>query len=122
MKSVDHRDADFTLGKVSSQKIEFTKAGELQLSYGGGDPYICQDRFTQHPETLVQFVCDSSGSSLGLPEFVSGPTKERCAFVFRWKSRSACPVQTEGRVLEKNGIVVDKKLNLAIDFSPILNR
>ncbi|CAN7989555.1 unnamed protein product, partial [Ixodes hexagonus] len=121
MKSVNHRDADFTLGKVSSQKIQVTKARELQLSYGGGDPYICQDHLTQHPETVINFVCDPSGSSLGLPEFVSGPTNDRCAFTFHWKSRSACAVQTEKRVLEKNGIIVDKQLNLAIDFSSMLN-
>ncbi|CAN7984751.1 unnamed protein product [Ixodes pacificus] len=121
MKSVDHRDADFTLGKVASQKIKITKAGEIQVSYGGGDPYICQDRSTQHPETIVNLVCDPSGSGLGSPEFVSGPTKDRCAFTFHWKSRGACAVQTEGRVLEKNGIIVDRRLNLAIDFSSILN-
>ncbi|KAG0412944.1 hypothetical protein HPB47_009913, partial [Ixodes persulcatus] len=121
MKSVDHRDADFTLGKVASQKIKVTKVGEIQVSYGGGDPYICQDRSTQHPETIVNLVCDPSGSGLGSPEFVSGPTKDRCAFTFHWKSRGACAVQTEGRVLEKNGIIVDRRLNLAIDFSPILN-
>ncbi|EEC20270.1 mannose-6-phosphate/insulin receptor type II, putative [Ixodes scapularis] len=122
MKSVDHRDADFTLGKLASQKIKVTKAGEIQVSYGGGDPYICLDRSTQHPETIVNLVCDPSGSGLGSPEFVSGPTKDRCAFTFHWKSRGACAVQTEGRVLEKNGIIVDRRLNLAIDFSSILNR
>ncbi|XP_037281587.2 lysosomal enzyme receptor protein [Rhipicephalus microplus] len=121
MRKKDRSGHDFTIGKAQSLKLSAIDSRRVDMMYGGGDPYVCHNRTTQHPSTLIQHECVTSGSSTGVLEFVSGPTPDQCLFVFKWKSRTACPLAEDDVVPENNGIIIEKRLGLAMNLSSLLN-
>lgn len=121
MRSKGHSGHDFTIGKAQSLTLSAVASGRVDMTYGGGDPYACHSRTSQHPTTLIQHQCVSGGSSTGVLEFVRGPTPDQCLFVFSWKSRTACPIVEDEVIPEKDGILVEKRLNLAMNLSSIFN-
>ncbi|XP_050026519.2 cation-independent mannose-6-phosphate receptor [Dermacentor andersoni] len=121
MRKKDRGGHDFTIGKAQSLKLSSPGFGQVHMMYGGGDPYVCHNRTSQHPSTLILHQCMTGASSTGVLEFVRGPTPEECLFVFRWESRTACPTVQDIVYPEKDGIIVEKRLNLAMNLSSILN-
>ncbi|KAH6927576.1 hypothetical protein HPB50_005693 [Hyalomma asiaticum] len=121
MRKKDHSGHDFTIGKAQSLKLSAVDSRRVDMMYGGGDPYVCHNRTTQHPSTLIQHECVTSGSSTGVLEFISGPTPDQCLFVFRWKSRTACPITEDEVIPENDGILVEKRLGLAVNLSSLLS-
>lgn len=121
MRSKDRSGHDFTIGKAQSLKLSAVGPGRIDMTYGGGDPFACRNRSSQHPVTLIQQECVPGGSSTGVLEFVKGPTPDECLFVFSWKSRTACPIAEDVIIPEKDGIIVEKRLQLAMNLSAILN-
>ncbi|KNC77545.1 hypothetical protein, variant, partial [Sphaeroforma arctica JP610] len=73
------------LGRIVSRP-SVNNEGLVEIRYMHGSQ--CHDHH-YHRQTLILFECDESAGR-GAPEFVS--ESEHCEYVFRWKTKAACPL------------------------------
>lgn len=110
-----------TLGTIQTMKVKSINSTDLLLSFDNGDSRACRAINSASTMTAVTRLFMRCGSSLGQPKLFSGPDK-KCFYDFLWESSLACADKAEEVMMEKDGIIQDKRLNFTFDISDILNR
>eukprot|EP00043_Microstomoeca_roanoka_P017824 m.187190 g.187190 ORF g.187190 m.187190 type:complete len:2655 (-) comp16710_c0_seq1:257-8221(-) len=95
----------YNIGRVNARP--FLTSGGIGLEYVDGQ--LCHDRKFKR-STFIEFVCDQSAGD-GKPEFLD--ELEDCSYVFRWRTKHACSMQTDFPCL-----VTDSQ-NRQYDLSPL---